>query len=134
MKLLLDTHILIWALNNDPRLSRKARTLIQDQNNTIYCSSVSIWEISIKHSSHPEHVKFSGEQLAFYCGQAGFIPLEMREKHVFSLETISQKEGSLKHHDPFDRMLIAQAKAEHMKLITHDSLLGQYSEDCIVLV
>ena len=67
MNLLLDTHILIWALNDDPRLSEKARNLILDENNAIYYSSVSIWGISIKHANHPDNVEFTGKELAQFC-------------------------------------------------------------------
>ncbi len=134
MNLLLDTHILIWALNEDPRLPVKAREMILDEDNVVYYSSVSIWEISIKHSIHPDNVEFSGKELAQFCQEAGFLPVEMKDKHVFALETITRSEGAPVHHDPFDRMLIAQAKAENMSFITHDSLLPYYDEKCIILV
>ena len=134
MNLLLDTHILIWALNEDPRLPVKAREMILDEDNVVYYSSVSIWEISIKHSFHPDNVEFSGKELAQFCQEAGFLPVEMKGKHVFALETITRSEGAPVHHDPFDRMLIAQAKAENMSFITHDSLLPYYDEKCIILV
>ena len=134
MNLLLDTHILIWALNDDPRLSEKARNLILDENNAIYYSSVSIWEISIKHANHPDNVEFTGKELAQFCQDAGFLPVEMRDKHVFALETITRMEGAPPHHDPFDRMLIAQAKSESMSFITHNSLLPYYDEKCIIPV
>ena len=135
MNLLLDTHILIWALNEDPRLPEKAREMILDKDNAIYYSSVSIWEISIKHAIHPENVEFTGKELSQFCEEAGFLPVEMRDKHVFALETITRADGAPPHHDPFDRMLVAQAKAENMSFITHDSLIiPYYEEKCIISV
>ena len=134
MNLLLDSHILIWALNEDPRLPDKAKEMILDENNVIYYSTVSVWEISIKHSNHPDNVEFTGKELAGFCQEAGFLPLEIRDRHVFALETITREEEAPPHHDPFDRMLIAQAKAENMSFITHDSLLPYYNEKCIVSV
>ena len=134
MNLLLDTHILIWALNEDPRLSEKARDLILDKDNTVYYSSVSIWEVSIKHANHPDNVSFTGKELAGFCQEAGFLPVEMRDKHIFALETITRAEHAPPHHDSFDRMLIAQAKAENMSFLTHDALLPYYQETCIVPV
>ena len=134
MNLLLDTHILIWALNEDPRLPEKAREMILDQNNAVYYSAVSTWEISIKHANHPDNVKFTGKELAKFCEEAGFLPVEMRDKHVFALETITRSEGAPVHHDPFDRMLIAQAKAENLSFLTHDALLPYYNERCIIAV
>lgn len=134
MKLLLDTHILIWALNDDPRLSEKARKLILDKNNTVYYSTASIWEVSIKHANHPDNVEFTGKELSQFCGEAGYLPVGISDKHIFSLETIRRKEGAPLHHDPFDRLLVAQAKAEKMSFITHDSLIPYYEEKCIVQV
>ena len=134
MNLLLDTHILIWALNEDPRLPEKAREMILDKDNAIYYSSVSIWEISIKHAVHPENVEFTGKELSQFCEEAGFLPVEMRDKHVFALETITRAEGAPPHHNLFDRMLVAQAKAENMSFVTHDSLIPYYEEKCIIPV
>ena len=134
MNLLLDTHVLIWALNDDHRLSEKAKEMILDKDNIIYYSVVSIWEISIKHANHPDNVEFSGKELASFCEEAGFQLLELKDRHVFALETISRAEGAPEHHDPFDRMLVAQAKAENMSFLTHDSLIAFYKEKCIVSV
>ena len=134
MNLLLDTHILIWALNEAQRLSEKARELSLDPDNAIYYSSVSIWEIAIKHAIHPENVSFTGKELSQHCQEAGFLPVEMRDRHVFALETITRADDAPPHHDPFDRMLIAQAKAENMSFLTHDSLLPYYNEKCIIPV
>jgi len=134
MNLLLDTHILIWALNDDPQLSEKAKEMILEPGNAVYYSVVSIWEISIKHSTHPEDLEFSGKELSEFCQDAGFLPLELRDKHVFALETINRPENAPRHNDPFDRMLVAQAKAENMSFLTHDSLIPYYEEKCIIQV
>lgn len=134
MNILLDTHILIWALNEDPRLPDRAKGMILDEGNAIYYSTVSIWEVAIKHAIHPEDVEFTGKELAGFCQEAGFLPVEMRDRHVFALETITRAEGAPPHHDPFDRMLIAQAKAENMSFLTHDSMLPYYNENCIIPV
>lgn len=134
MNLLLDTHILIWALNEDPRLSEKAKNLILDPDNVIYYSSISIWEVSIKHARHPENITFSGKALSQYCQEAGFLPVDVRDKHIYTLETITRAENAPKHHDPFDKMLVAQAKAENLSFLTHDSLIPYYNETCIIPV
>ena len=134
MNLLLDTHILIWALNEDPKLSEKARSLILDPGNAVYYSSVSIWEVAIKHALHLDNVAFSGKELSQYCQEAGFLPIEMRDRHVYALETITRADDAPAHHDPFDRILIAQAKAENLSFLTHDSLIPYYNETCIVPV
>ena len=134
MNLLLDTHVLIWALTEDARLSEKAREMILDPENTVYYSAVSVWEVSIKHTNHPENVQFTGSELAGFCEEAGFLPVEMRIRHVYALETLEREEEAPPHHDSFDRMLIAQAKTENMLFLTHDSLLPFYNEKCVVPV
>lgn len=134
MNLLLDTHILIWALNDDPRLPKKARDLILDSDNAIYYSAVSIWEVAVKHAIHPENVTFTGKELSQYCQEAGFLPVELRGKHVYALETLTRPDNAPAHHDPFDRILVAQAKAENLSFLTHDTLIPYYHEKCIISV
>ncbi len=134
MNLLLDTHILLWAMTDDPRLSEKARNLIENETNCIYFSTVSVWEIAIKHANHPDNVEMTGKELVKYCEEAGYMPLEIRDKHVFALETIKRKDGAPPHNDPFDRLLLAQAKEENMSFLTHDSMITYYNEKCVVAV
>ena len=123
MNLLLDTHILLWALTEDTRLPAKAREMILDEKNAIYYSTVSVWEIAIKHANHPDNVEMTGKEFAEACRDAGYLPL-----------AITRQEGAPPHHDPFDRMLIAQAKEENMSLVTHDGLLPYYNEKCVIAV
>lgn len=134
MNLLLDSHVLIWALTEDERLSEKARHLILDPDNVIYYSAASIWEISIKHANHPDEIQFSGKELSVFCREAGFLQLEIRDKHVYALETLNRPEDARPHKDPFDRILLAQAKAENMSFLTHDALIPDYNEKCVIQV
>lgn len=134
MKVLLDTHIILWALTDDERLSKKAKTIILSKENDIYYSVASIWEVSIKHTIHPEHMPFSGKQLSYYCQEAHYQMLSIKDEHVYALETIQRVENAPKHNDPFDRIMIAQAKTENMIFITHDSLIPYYMEKCIISV
>lgn len=134
MNILLDTHILIWALTADEKLSEKAKDFIVNPDNIIYYSAASIWEISIKHTLHPDKIPFSGKDLSSFCTQAGYEPLDISDRHVFALETLKRSENVKPHHDPFDRIMISQAKAENMLFLTHDSLLPDYNEACIISV
>ena len=134
MNLLLDSHVLIWALTEDERLSEKARHLILDPDNVIYYSTASIWEISIKHANHPDEIQFSGKELSAFCREVGFLQLEIRDKHVYALETLIRPEDARPHKDPFDRILLAQAKAENMSFLTHDALIPDYNEKCVIQV
>lgn len=134
MKVLLDTHIILWALTDDEKLSEKARMIILSDENEIYYSTASIWEVSIKHALHPEHMPLSGTQLSDYCQKANYQMLSIQDDHVYALETLRRAKDAPTHKDPFDRILVAQAKAENMLFLTHDSLIPYYQEDCIISV
>ncbi len=134
MKILLDTHIILWAISNDPRLPEKARKLIENEENEIYYSIVSLWEVEIKHLLHSKAMPISAEQLAEYCEQSGFQRILIREKHVYALEGLRREEHAPPHKDPFDRMLVCQASSENMIFVTHDSLIPGYTEPCILAV
>lgn len=118
MNLLLDTHILIWALENNPALPDKAREAIIEGSNLVFVSSASVWEISIKKSigklKAPDNL------------------LEELQSHRFSLLNINAEHALLAgelpflHRDPFDRMLIAQAKIEKLTVVSNDSIMAQY--------
>lgn len=134
MKILLDTHILLWALSDDAKLPEKAKSIILREENDIYYSTVSVWEAAIKYSLHPEQMPVSGRALSSYCRRAGYSVLPVRDDHVWALETIKRPVDAPRHNDPFDRMLIAQAKSEGMLFVTHDALLPYYNEACVVMV
>lgn len=134
MNLLLDTHIAIWALNDDPALSQKARALILDPDNTIYYSSVSVWEVCLKHERRPEAIPFDENLFSEECRAAGFFPLNLVDKHILGVRNLSRPELSKEHHDPFDRLLLSQAITEGMAFLTHDSLMADYGEKCIITV
>jgi PIN domain nuclease of toxin-antitoxin system len=134
MKLLADTHIIIWALLDNDRLPAKARALLSDPNNTVFFSPVSVWEIAMKHTAHPRELPFTGKTFFELCLRSGMQLSEMRISHVLAYESLHRAEGAPAHKDPFDRLLIAQAKTENLVLLTHDSLLSDYEEPCVLLV
>jgi PIN domain nuclease of toxin-antitoxin system len=136
MKILLDTHIALWAISDDPKLSQKARELISNRENKIYYSTASVWETTIKHMAKPNMVYESGKDLAEDCNAMGYKNLPIYNRHISYIETLKfDGEGkNIEHHDPFDRILIAQAKAEGMVLISSDSKLPYYHEECIMTV
>lgn len=131
MKYLLDTHIILWALIDDPRLNKEAKSIIIDKNNTIYYSTVSSWEIEIKHLKR-EDFKLSAEQFNFLCDQNYLLNISIQNKHIEQLEEINKNEN-IKHNDPFDKMLLAQAKAENMIFITHDNKFKAYNEKNVIV-
>lgn len=134
MKILLDTHVLLWAISNDLKLPEKARKLIENHENEIYYSIVSLWEVELKRLAHPDAMPVSAEELAEYCDQSGYQRILIREKHIYALSGLKRNESAPCHKDPFDRMLICQAATENMMFITHDSLIPGYNEPCILAV
>ncbi len=134
MNLLLDTHVAIWALNDDPALSEKARDLILDSDNTIYYSTVSVWEVLLKHARRPGNIPFDEKDFSAGCLAAGFVPLSLFDKHVLAVRTLRRPEDAKEHNDPFDRLLLAQAKVENMLFLTHDKLIPEYQEKCILAI
>ncbi len=128
MNILLDTHIALWALTDDRRLPPEAFDLIGKEDNRIFWSVASMWEVAIKRSIKPEKVPLSGIEYMHFCEQAGYECLAVRDRHVVSLESLP-----VLHNDPFDRILVSQALSEGMTLLTHDSLLGDYGEGVLVL-
>ena len=128
MNLLLDTHVALWAITDHPGLSATARELILSPRATVWISVVSIWEISIKHSLGRGEMPVSGKDAIRYFRDAGYQFLAIEPEHAAAIETLPRH-----HQDPFDRLLVAQALIEPMRLLTHDSNVARYG-DTIVLV
>jgi PIN domain nuclease of toxin-antitoxin system len=128
VNLLLDTHVALWALTDDERLSAPARALIADERNRVFASVASMWEIVIKRSLKPDRIPLSGVEFLHFCEKAGYESLPIRERHVIALESLPPI-----HADPFDRILVAQARAEAMVLLTHDSALAEYGAEVRVI-
>ena len=128
MRALLDTQIALWALTDSPRLSQEARNILLEPANEIYFRAASIWEIAIKHRLARQDMPVSGHEAAELCRRAGFVELPVTTIHAAATEAL------LPHHaDPFDRMLVAQANAEPMRLLTHDRLLPQYGDNIFLV-
>ncbi|MBQ9005854.1 MAG: type II toxin-antitoxin system VapC family toxin [Atopobiaceae bacterium] len=131
MRLLLDTHILIWALSDDPKLPDQARRLIEDRSNQILFSSAALWEIEIEHAAHPDRMLCDAAQISSYAQQSGYQCLQIAERHVLALASLVYKADAKPHNDPFDRIMICQAKTDGLVFLTHDSLIPNYGEPCV---
>ena len=131
MRLLLDTHIAIWAIADHPGLSTKARNLIEDPDNEIVVSAATIWEIAIKHAlvrGNANDMPISGPEALGYFRAAGFQVLDISPAHAAAVETLPPL-----HSDPFDRLLVAQAMTVPLRLVTHDQSVAAYSDSIIVV-
>lgn len=132
MKYLFDTHIILWALVDDNRINNKVKNILTDSKNEIYYSSVSTWEIEIKHLNR-ENFNLSGEQFAFLCDQNGLANTTIKNSNIVELKNL-KKTKNIKNNDLFDKMLLAQAISENMIFITHDKKFSSYSNSNIMLV
>ena len=135
MKILLDTHVIIWALTNDPQLSPQAREIITDPENIILISTVSLWEIAMKNQKAPHLCPYHETEILGFCRKAGYLIMDITAPHVLMLRSLKTKtDRVIANHDPFDRLLIAQAKSEGCKLLSHDRIFENYEEDCICMI
>jgi PIN domain nuclease of toxin-antitoxin system len=126
VNLLLDTHVALWALTDHPGLSGKARELILAPRATVWVSVVSVWEIAIKHGLGRGDMPVSGQQALRYFEQAGYRILAIEAEHAAAIDTLPAI-----HQDPFDRLLIAQALVEPMRLLTHDAMVASYDVNIV---
>lgn len=131
MRLLLDTHIALWALLDDPRLSGDVRALILDPSNTVAVSVVSIWEITIKHAlsrGRAGDILIPGSTALGYFRAAGYDILSISAAHAVAIETLPAL-----HADPFDRLLVAQAHVESLRLVTADRQVASYDPGILLI-
>ena len=121
MKLLLDTHLLLWAAGEPQRLSKQARTLIDNPDNELLFSAASLWEVAIKRGLGREDFKVDARLLRRGLLDNGYSELPIISDHVVATESLPPI-----HKDPFDRVLVAQATVEGVTLLTIDPLVSQY--------
>ena len=121
MKLLLDTHVLIWAAGLPDRLSANARELIADADNELFFSAASLWEIAIKSGLGREDFTVDARLLRRGLLDNGYSELPVASEHAVAVDGLPPI-----HRDPFDRLLIAQAMVEGITLLTADELVARY--------
>ena len=122
MSLLLDTHVVLWWLTDDPVLSTNVKHRIDDELG-IYVSAATYWEVSIKQAAGKLDAPVD---LADAIADNGFRPLPIMFEHASTAGQLP-----MIHRDPFDRMLVAQARCERLTLVTHDPVLEQYDVDLL---
>lgn len=122
MKLLLDTHILLWAAAQPGKLPADARALIEDSNNELLFSPISLWEVAIKRALGRSDFTVDARLLRRGLLDNGYDELAVTSQHAVAIDMLPPI-----HRDPFDRMLMAQSLVEGITLVTADPMLGQYS-------
>jgi PIN domain nuclease of toxin-antitoxin system len=121
VRLLLDTHLLLWAAEDSPRLSRTARSLISDARNEKWFSAASFWEIAIKNGRGRDDFDIDSAQLRIGMLANAYFELPVSSAHAILTATLPHF-----HKDPFDRILISQATAEGLTLLTADPIVAKY--------
>ncbi|MBS1023471.1 type II toxin-antitoxin system VapC family toxin [Gluconobacter cerinus] len=121
MKLLLDTHLLLWAAGEPDRLSVRARSLMEDQDNALVFSAASLWEITIKAGLGRADFQIDPHLLRRGLIENGYEELPVTGQHALAVGQLPDV-----HRDPFDRILVAQATVEGLLLVTHDPLVQAY--------
>ncbi len=128
MKYLLDTHVVLWALQDSPNLSRDIRDIITSDENTIYVSVASLWEIAIKHSLGK--IALDSKAISNLIARSGYLLLSIGYESINALSDIKINDNRMAH-DPFDKMLVAQSKINNMTFLTHDHKMKYFNEPCI---
>ncbi len=119
MRVLLDTHILLWALTDDPRLSSNAQTLIEEAAE-IYVSAATFWEMAIKVGLGKLNIDLG--KARELCLESGIVELPITTEHAVAVKDLERH-----HRDPFDRLIVAVALNEPMRLVTADPQVAQYT-------
>lgn len=126
MKLLLDTHTFIWFVEDDEKLPSRIKIQIEDIENEIFISIVSLWEIAIKTSLGKLEVAIDIPAMISKIESNGFSILPIFPEHTICVSSLP-----FHHRDPFDRMLIAQTITEKIKIVSRDGVFDDYDIDCI---
>jgi len=121
MKLLLDTHLLLWAAGDPAQLSAEARALLENPENELLFSAASLWEVALKHGLNREDFRVEPRLL-----RRGLIDNNYRELAVTSEHAVAIESLPPIHKDPFDRMLVAQSMVEGITLLTADPVVARY--------
>jgi PIN domain nuclease of toxin-antitoxin system len=121
MKILLDTHLILWAAGCPDELPDEARRMIEDESNELFFSVVSIWEIAIKASLQKMNFQIDVRLLRRNLLDNGYIELPIQSVHAVFIQSLPAI-----HQDPFDRMLVAQATEAGIMLLTSDDIVAQY--------
>lgn len=132
MDILVDTHILLWLFFEPEKISRKTIEYLSNPKNNYYYSTISVWEVVIKHKNGK--INCSGTEFMHYCEHGNFVKLPFDDRHVLAVETLSKYPDTPPHNDPFDQALLSQAKADGLMLLTHDQKFKYYDEPNVLLV
>lgn len=126
MRILLDTHVWLWAITAPERIGRESRDLLEDRNSELLLSAASSWEMAIKYRLGKLPLPCPPEEFVpSRLARDGIVPLPIEHTHALRVATLP-----LHHRDPFDRLLVAQAQLEGLVIFTADEAVAQYDVEC----
>ena len=128
MRVLLDTHILLWMIGESQSLSAAARRILADEANELFFSPISIAEVAVKRQKNAALMPLSPDDVRFGAEESGVRELTFDSSHAVALTMLPTH-----HRDPFDRMLLAQAKSSGMRILSHDNRFPAYGDFVIAV-
>ena len=128
MKLLLDTHLLLWVAEGSKRMPAGTRTLIENRDNVLVFSVASLWEIAIKSGLNRQSFEVNARALRRGLIDSGFQELPILSEHAVAIDDLPPI-----HKDPFDRILISQARVEGITLLTNDRIVSKYGRPVLMI-
>ena len=130
MELLLDTHVALFAIAGAARLGERSMSVLMSPESIVYVSAASVWEVAIKNLKSPSSLPVTAAEFCRHCQDAGYLDLPVRKRHAEALYDLG--EAPAWHKDPFDRLLMAQALSEDMKLLTLDEKILRHHLDFVL--
>ncbi len=135
MNILIDTHIAIWLFINHKKFKDEFIDVVEDLNNKIYVSLVSIWEVAIKNAKYGyKEMPLDEKHFLKLCKQSEFEILPIKASHILNIRNLKIKDEYMAHKDPFDKLLVSQSQCENLTLYTRDTLLLNYDVQNIKIV
>lgn len=126
MKILLDTHVAIWSIIDTDKLPQDLLNEIENYDNEVYVSMVSVWEVALKSAKSNEKIPLDEKKFIEYITKMDFNILPIKTRHIMNLRKLIVKDENINHKDPFDRMLLSQTDVEDMMFYTKDKALDNY--------
>ncbi|MDA3892808.1 MAG: type II toxin-antitoxin system VapC family toxin [Salinivirgaceae bacterium] len=126
MNLLLDTHVVLWFITDNPKLPQNLKRIIEDESNTCFISMASLWEVGIKYSIGRLELQIKLEELFKIIEESGIQVLPISTEHILVNTTLA-----FIHQDPFDRLIIAQSISENLTLVSKDQYFSKYPVDLL---
>ena len=135
MNILIDTHIAIWLFINRKKFKDDFIDIVENFNNKIYVSLVTVWEVAIKNAKHGyKDMPLDEKHFLELCKQSEFELLPIRASHILNIRNIKIKDDNMIHKDPFDKLLVSQSQCENLTLCTRDTLLLNYDVQNIKII